>query len=40
MMEGDLTVRSEPGQGSVFTLWLPVPAAEAPEPTEAPLQHR
>ena len=23
MMHGDLTVRSEPGNGSVFTLWLP-----------------
>jgi signal transduction histidine kinase len=40
MMDGDLTVRSQPGQGSVFALWLPVPAAQAPEPAEAPLQHR
>jgi len=38
MMHGDLTVRSEPGKGSVFTLWLPeaggatsVPQADAHE---------
>jgi signal transduction histidine kinase len=40
MMDGDVTVRSQPGQGSVFTLWLPVPAAEAADPAELPLQHR
>jgi signal transduction histidine kinase len=40
MMDGDLTVRSRPGQGSVFTLWLPVPASEAPAPAEGPLQPR
>jgi signal transduction histidine kinase len=27
MMKGDLTVRSEPGKGSVFTLWLPAAGA-------------
>jgi signal transduction histidine kinase len=27
MMHGDLTVRSEPGKGSVFTLWLPAAGA-------------
>jgi signal transduction histidine kinase len=31
MMDGDLTVRSQPGKGSVFTLWLPVPTAETAE---------
>ncbi|HKH93333.1 MAG TPA: ATP-binding protein, partial [Gemmatimonadaceae bacterium] len=31
MMRGDVTVSSEPGQGSVFTLWLPA-AEERPEP--------
>jgi len=32
MMRGDLTVRSEPGKGSVFTLWLPAAGAETAAP--------
>ncbi|HEY6829800.1 MAG TPA: ATP-binding protein [Gemmatimonadaceae bacterium] len=32
MMHGDLTVRSEPGKGSVFTLWLPEAGAATPAP--------
>jgi len=35
MMSGDLTVRSEPGAGSAFFLWLPVAAEEAIQPTLA-----
>ncbi len=35
-MGGDITVSSEPGRGSVFSLTVQAPASEAP-PTEAPL---
>jgi len=36
MMRGDVTVSSEPGQGSVFTLWLPAAEERAePEPHAA-----
>ena len=35
LMEGDLTVRTAPGQGSCFTLWLPA-AAPGQAPTRAP----
>ena len=30
LMDGDLTVRSHPGEGSAFTLWLPATAPAAP----------
>ena len=37
MMHGDLIVRSEPGKGSVFTLWLPAAgAANGTHPSEPP----
>jgi signal transduction histidine kinase len=37
MMGGEISVMSDPGQGSAFRVWLPLPAAEAEEATdEAP----
>jgi CheY-like chemotaxis protein len=35
MMGGDITVTSQPGQGSVFTVTLPAQVPETPQPTEA-----
>jgi signal transduction histidine kinase len=32
LMRGDVTVRSEPGKGSVFTLWMPAATAGVPDP--------
>ncbi|PXW93554.1 hypothetical protein C7444_11965 [Sphaerotilus hippei] len=37
LMGGDIDVSSTPGQGSVFTLWLPVSEARAPAPAPGPV---
>ena len=34
-MGGDITVRSKPGAGAIFTLWLPTPRTDSPAPRPA-----
>jgi len=40
MMQGDITVTSAIGQGSIFTVTLRTPLAHAPEDIEPPTSHR